>query len=151
MIKSMAEHEGPMAEKMPTPEEIAAQIETEPETQGRGDWHGPDWQYSKDEDGSPFATLAFQGLDGSRRTLKIGLKVDEQEGKISIKKFVQIVLPNGKIKTQEMMDRFDMLAIKKAFRVQDIDNRDEKHILDFLMDQNIARNVWKKLVDQSME
>jgi hypothetical protein len=140
-----------MAEKMPTPEEIAAQIETEPETQGRGDWHGPDWQYSKDEDGSPFATLAFQGLDGSRRTLKIGLKVDEQEGKISIKKFVQIVLPNGKIKTQEMMDRFDMLAIKKAFRVQDIDNRDEKHILDFLMDQNIARNVWKKLVDQSME
>jgi len=140
-----------MAEKMPTPEEIAAQIETEPETQGQGDWRGPDWQYSKDEDGSPFATLAFQGLDGSRRTLKIGMKVDEQEGKIGIKKFVQIVLPNGKIKTQEMIDRFDMLAIKKAFRVQDIDNRDEKHILDFLMDPNIARNVWKKLVDQSME
>ena len=147
----MTEHEGPMAEKMPTPEEIAAQIETEPETQGQGDWRGPDWQYSKDEDGSPFATLAFQGLDGSRRTLKIGMKVDEQEGKIGIKKFVQIVLPNGKIKTQEMIDRFDMLAIKKAFRVQDIDNRDEKHILDFLMDPNIARNVWKKLVDQSME
>jgi len=140
-----------MAEKMPTPEEIAAQIETEPETQGRGDWHGPDWQYSKDEDGSPFATLAFQGLDGSKRTLKIGIKVDEQEGKIGIKKFVQIVLPNGKIKTQEMIDRFDMLAIKKAFRVEGIDNRDEKHILDFLMDPNIARNVWKKLVDQSME
>jgi len=140
-----------MAEKMPTPEEIAAQIETEPETQGQGDWRGPDWQYSKDEDGSPFATLAIQGLDGSKRTLKIGIKVDEQEGKIGIKKFVQIVLPNGKIKTQEMIDRFDMLAIKKAFRVQDIDNRDEKHILDFLMDPNIARNVWKKLVDQSME
>jgi hypothetical protein len=147
----MTEHEGPMAEKMPTPEEIAAQIETEPETQGQGDWRGPDWQYSKDEDGSPFATLAIQGLDGSKRTLKIGIKVDEQEGKIGIKKFVQIVLPNGKIKTQEMIDRFDMLAIKKAFRVQDIDNRDEKHILDFLMDPNIARNVWKKLVDQSME
>ena len=141
-----------MAEKMPTPEEIAAQIETEPETQGQGDWRGPDWQYSKDEDGSPFATLAFQGLNGSRRTLKIGLKVKkEQEGKIPIKKFVQIVLPNGKIKTQEMIDRFDMLAIKKAFRVEGIDNRDEKHILDFLMDPNIARNVWKKLVDQSME
>jgi uncharacterized alpha/beta hydrolase family protein len=147
----MTEHEGPMAEKMPTPEEIAAQIETEPETQGQGDWRGPDWQYSKDEDGSPFATLAIQGLDGSKRTLKIGIKVDEQEGKIGIKKFVQIVLPNGKIKTQEMIDRFDMLAIKKAFRVQDIDNMDEKHILDFLMDPNIARNVWKKLVDQSME
>jgi len=140
-----------MAEKMPTPEEIAAQIETEPETQGQGDWRGPDWQYSKDEDGSPFATLAIQGLDGSKRTLKIGIKVDEQEGKIGIKKFVQIVLPNGKIKTQEMIDRFDMLAIKKAFRVEGIDNRDEKHILDFLMDPNIARNVWKKLVDQSME
>lgn len=140
----MTEHEEPMAEKMPTPEEIAAQIDAEPEAQGL-DKYGPDWRYSKDEDG-PFATLAFQGQDGSRRTLKIGVKIDEQEEKIGIKKFVQIILPNGKIKTQEMIDNFDMDAIKEALGVKSFDNRG---IMEFLLSQ--AAHVWKKLVDQSME
>jgi hypothetical protein len=144
----MTEHEEPMAEKMPTPEEIAAQIDSEPETQGL-DKYGPDWRYSKDEDGrtkTVFATLAFQGQEGSKRTLKIGLKIDEQEEKIGIKKFVQIILPNGKIKTQEMIDNFDMDAIKEALGVKSFDNRG---IMEFLMSQ--AAHVWKKLVDLSME
>lgn len=136
-----------MAENIPTPEEIAAQIDTPsaPETVKSS---AGDWQIGADEEGDPVATLAFKGLDGSSRTLKVGLKVNEA-GKIL--KSIQIILPNGKVKPQEMMDNFDMLAIKKAFKVERTDTRDEKHIMDFLMDSNIARNMWKKLVDRSME
>jgi hypothetical protein len=134
-----------MTEKILTPEEIAALMEAdEPPKERVKSPTGALWRIVQDEEGDPIATTPFLGLDRRERTLVIGFK--------GLKKFARIILPDGKIKTQEMINDGDMLAIRKAWKMETdswASRQEAKDLLNFLTDKRVARNVWDKLVEVS--